>query len=578
MSSRILSLNRGRQADNQRFSTAFAVDAEKVALLEGTLNSDVSDARRQQLLSDPYNCSQFICPWGNMFGFLTRPVVSATPATVCGSWTDTIGQAVPVTVPLATFQGGFTTLASKRDARRYGLVQYPKEPDTILGPAPTGTRNAPAIPASSARLNWDLPEDAADDDHPVIVYLPNFLFVGPGQTALHNGLRTTLADYEDSFHLLNVYLKGCNYAMTNNNGRSVTKGGPLFQAESLADLGEGVTDPFEDLAVTTRLFTQPAYAVPGSVPASEVEAIIKSWSDIVWIHLGGNVDAPLPVPDGGVPRAGGPGADDGPREVQTVTVKEKDFRSYERSQARWRIFPSGDPAPDSEAPTLAVVPELLGDFDAYLRLAAGAQAAEDLQEMVDAAIRTCYSSKNCHEKDVTFRKECITLAFSDRVRTFKLVSNLLVNLSFKNVQDNLGFLQFLTPVTSALAAVAEGDSHARTMVMANSTDSKLLTVACEKSKMYTAGHIETFRHIYEGFCNFRMFLSLVVGPVGDAIVMMDNAGKAFWDAYCRHPWLAVHCYQDVQHIINAFVAVALDTVINRGFLRMGLRYRATLLR
>jgi hypothetical protein len=191
MTSRQLSLSRGKAGITQRFSLAHLPDAPKVLLVRSTYGTGMSEARRTQILADPNYCSQFLCRYGDSFGFLTRPIISATTTEdggqlVVGSFSDTLGQVYPVSLPLDHFLGFFSGLVKRSDAARFNLPVYPKEPDTIQGPPPAaGGRRAVPVEPGMERLNWPLPDDPQEGDEPVIALLPNCLPVGPGQSCDH---------------------------------------------------------------------------------------------------------------------------------------------------------------------------------------------------------------------------------------------------------------------------------------------------------------------------------------------------------------------------------------------------------
>ena len=141
MSISSLALCRGKGGDVQQFSLATVPAPAKVLLLQATLTSGISGARRSQIWADPTNCSQFVCRWNDSFGFFTRPVISQRideddTQWVVGSFTDTIGQVFPVAVPLEDFDGFFTTLVRRGDSARFNLPIYPMQPDSVDGPPP----------------------------------------------------------------------------------------------------------------------------------------------------------------------------------------------------------------------------------------------------------------------------------------------------------------------------------------------------------------------------------------------------------------------------------------------------------
>jgi hypothetical protein len=97
-------------------------------------------------------------------------------------------------------------------------------------------------------------------------------------------------------------------------------------------------------------------------------------------------------------------------------------------------------------------------------------------------------------KDATLEPDNVTLAFSNRLRTFLWLVEPL-NATTKEMASNLlGFLQFLSPDRVALSAVVTADSDAKSLIMANAGNANAQLDASKSSKMYCGGHLTTFRH------------------------------------------------------------------------------------
>jgi len=229
---------------------------------------------------------------------------------------------------------------------------------------------------------------------------------------------------------------------------------------------------------------------------------------------------------------------------------------------------------DLDSPDLTDLSPLKEEFLGYFRMASGASAADELKELARTAVRESNSSPICTSKDVTFDTDAVTLAFSDRIRMFQFVGDHLVSLSKTHAQTNLGILQFLTPVRAPLAQAAEGDAAVKTLVMANASNSASQIDATKNSQMYSGGKVDSFRSLYESVYNFRLLCSLasnnpdrsllVQKLVEHTDILVDLSGKSFWEAYRNHPHLAVHAYQDLQHILSAFVVVAANSTLSKS--------------
>jgi hypothetical protein len=581
MSSRILSLQRGKTGDVQRFSLARPIDPAKAALLQGTLTPGMSYVRRSQVLADPNTCSQFACRWGDSFGFFTRPTISDTvndeeDQLVCGSFTDTIGQVYPVTVTHDKFLGFFTTLVRREDAALFHLAVYPKDPDTIKGP-PTGAGvRAPPIEASNERLNWAGGE--GEGSEAVIVALPNFLPVPPGCTFPHMEPLVSGTSLRDDFPLLEVWRGGVTYCRDNNSDTSVTLGGPMFHLPDLAlgDEDDDPVDPFDPYPVLLDLVAGLTVVPPVSPVFTEVKNHLEEWSEQVWLDLGGRV-----VPDEPIHRVGETEArsTQSTKEIVAAISKEKDFRLFPRTSAKIRIFLAGNQPPTSDTPAIALLAMPKAEFTAYLRQPVAATASDDLKELIRTAIKEARASKFSLSKDVTLRPGTATLAFSDRWRTFDLLYERLFSVSLKHADSTIGLKQFLTPLIEALSLIEEGDSRVQALVRANVTNSSAQIEATKTSRMYSEGLLSTFRHVYEGVCNLRLVLGVMVHDVEASLLvqkltaytdlLMDEAGDTFWCVYKNNPFLAVHAFQDVQHIISAFANVAMDARLYKSVMDGG---------
>jgi hypothetical protein len=111
--SRQLAIQRGKKQDTQSFSSACPINPDTEALLEETLKPSIDVARRFQILHDIKKVTQFSLVWGDRIGYLTRPTLYTgddNVTVVVGSFSDVIGQALPVAIPLDAFHGYFTTL------------------------------------------------------------------------------------------------------------------------------------------------------------------------------------------------------------------------------------------------------------------------------------------------------------------------------------------------------------------------------------------------------------------------------------------------------------------------------------
>jgi len=110
--------------------------------------------------------------------------------------------------------------------------------------------------------------------------------------------------------------------------------------------------------------------------------------------------------------------------------------------------------------------------------------------------------------------------------------------------------------------------------MVNATNSASQINSTKNSQIYTGCKANTFRCLHEMVCNFRLICGLVVVDPNQSLliqklvectdVLVDVSGKSFWGAHCNQANLAIHAYQDLQHILSAFVVVATNSSLTKA--------------
>lgn len=562
MTSRILALRRGKTGDVQHFSKARPANPAAVTLLNATLGG-VNQAFRTQVLSDPNNVYQFICSFGDKVGFFTRPTIIPDGNggfQVLGNFTDSIGEPLPLMVSMAEFQGHFTTLTRVCDAAGFGFATHPITPDLIEGTVVDEQR----IEATLGRLNFTLPENPVPGDYPIIAAIPNFIPVGPGQTAPHLLLADDPMDLWDTFPLLDVYRRGLTYARLNNNSYSVTKGGPLFHPEGLV-IPPGSADPFANLVIHEQVPRVVNALLPTHAMYATGRERLLDWSEAIWIELGSALE-PEPVAASAV--GGGFTPAHFRAAIEPLVSKEKTFTSAGRTMSRYRLLLASAPPPGTD---IATLPDLRDEFKAYVSVSSSATAGDDLRELVRSRLTVANGSHASVDRDVTLEPENITLAFSDRVRCFGWLHEKLISTSHAGAKSSLGLLQLLTPERCALAIVAECDLEAATLLMSNSSSSTAQLDASKASKLYCAGRLTDFRHSYEAVLNFRCLMSVLIEQLSSPMLLqklleyvallVDREGRLFFESNRCHPYLAVHPWQDLQTILSAFCRIAVDSTL-----------------
>ena len=265
--SRQLNIRLGRDGPVQRFSLARTEERLLAEDILATLRASTNTRLRDQTLSDPTKCSQFACRWGDRVGFLTRPVIVERPPTPPLFWVVSLTKSAllcllwsrwrismapsPLWFPVAT-----PTCSTSRPTPKVPTpfadppppAPIPDDDDATVGELP----DAPEpIPGTLGCLHFPLPDPPTPADHPVVIALPTFLPLAPGQSFPLDVDLTQLETYGDAFPLFKTWCAGLRYVMQHNRGISVTLDGPLFHIPDL--ILESGDDPFHGLTVLLQL-------------------------------------------------------------------------------------------------------------------------------------------------------------------------------------------------------------------------------------------------------------------------------------------------------------------------------------
>jgi hypothetical protein len=569
MTSRILALRRGKNGDVQSFSAARPVNPGTAALLRSTLGGSLTPAVRAQILADPGNVTQFAGIFGETAAYLTRPVVTLEVADntfwFVGNVTDTIGEPCPAKLGMPEFASHIVTLVRRGDAIALGLAIHPAAPDTLEGPR---VRGAAAV-ASLERLNFPMPDNPADDDFPVVAALPAFYPIPGGEVFPHLFRLDNAQSFRDTALAFEVWRQGWLYILSHNNGRSVTQGGPLFHLPQF-DLADGVENPFVNLTILGAV--APTMTEQLLAPDSDIfglgRAQFLEFSNNTWVELGSTMAPEPPAPAAAVLPGGGFSIEQFGAVMERFTPKEKTFAQSGRTASRYKLFLAGEPTDGTDC---VIFPELSPDFVKYLGMPNSAIASLELQELFRSRLVLANHSTQSVDKDVTLETGNVTVAFSDRVRTYGFLTDKLVRVTYETARNQLGLLQLLTPDQEALALAAECDQDAAALLMSNSSSSSAMLDASKSSKMYCGGHLRSFEHVYEAVCNFRCmislfylgdFMPLVLSKLMEYVSLLrDRDGRAFFGCYRNSPSLAVHPYQDCQAILSAFARIGTESTL-----------------
>ena len=592
---------RGRSSSTRRYSQARQPNSAIFKTVLETFSNDTLEERREQILRDSAYVAQFACPWNDKVGFLTRPEFTTKDGNtvILGSYSDQIGNVYPVLLSTNQFQGFFTTLVRKDDALEFGLVQHPSPPDTIPGPPPAGnppgaaapsgtsTRRsnrtttaddgsaspAPAAPAappgpvqaSLDRLNFDSPSE--EDQHsPVLVALPVLLPLPPGTTFPENTPFSSPRDtFRTSSRLFEVWLQGYNYVLTHNDGFSVTKGGPLFHLPHFSS-----ADPFSGFTILDKVDAiAPIPVAPFETLGAQCTKTLTLFADDTWWTLGATTTPPSPTPAGGpapAPRA----ADDDehlPSPAQPTSAKEQaQARTAATVAAGYRLAFARLPDPEVDTDLQHVVlPKIHPDFLQVLQSPKPQDACVEFRQFLTGLIALANSSDLALSRDVTLEPSIATLAFVNCARSYHWLDLPLASATKTLVDTMLGFLHLLTPDRQALLAQVSKESSMGPVVLSHVADDKAQFEASKKSTLYIRGRHSSGRDMYHAICNFILLAQAFVDASGSSMLvkklkryadlLTSAPGRRFFDTYRDFPYLSLHIYQDIQHILTIYFQV-----------------------
>ena len=585
MTTRQLYVARGRASDTRHFSKARFPDPTKARLVVETLSNKLDEDRRDQILNDSSICSQFAFPWDSQVCFLTRPeyvsVPGSTSTAVLGSASDRLGNVYPVLVPKVAFQGFFTSLVRKDDAEHFSLAQHPTAPDSIRGPPPPATADdaTPSpVQASTDRLQFPLESD--EDQHsPVIAALPYFLPLPPGCSFPEGtAVDTTPGKFRDDFRLFEVWLQAHRYARLHNSSQSVTQGGPMFLP---ADLKTSQA-PFHGLAIVDKLDTTPTTVSPVGPLGHRCTARLESWADDTWALLGMQAHPITPEKD---PSPGQPQDTDNPSPssghgaLAAPTAKEKaQAKTAATVAAGYRLAFARLPSSDSVDLRHVILPSLQSDFKEVLDSPKPQDACVELKQILTGKLGEANISDLAMSRDVTLEPQICTLSLSNCIRSFHWLDVPLVSTNKGTMETMLGLLHFLTPDHQALLAQVSREVANGPVVLSHVADDKAQLEASTKSRLYTRGRLTSGKDIYHAICNFVLVADLLVdggrsSMLVTKLVRYANAlnsaeGRRFLQTFANHPYLPIHLFQDVQHIITLYFRVAqshsLRTQVKQG--------------
>lgn len=588
--SRLILIRQGRESPTKRFSQAKpTAEPSLVAEIQTSFKPTVDARQRANIRSDPTKCLQFVCVWNDTIGFLTRPEITTTTdgnIIVVGSFSDSIGTAIPVSLPVEDFDGCFTTLVSRADANRFNFAQFPTSPDVLPGPpAPNpeaeGDDHEPLLltEGTRARLNFPIIDGDEEDTQPVIVALPSYPPLTAGQTFPEGFDFNT--NTPTGVPILDAWLGGLRYAKTNNTALSVTLGGPLFHLPSMAIPGNPI--PFGTLSIRPTLPPNPTMLLPQDALYARVRCVIENLSDEFWADLGSTIP-PTPSTQP-TTNSSSPLTAESIRAIvepfattRAISRKELDQTAAAKEVAYiYQLALAAVPDTTEPTPPGMHIPDLHPEFLSALNKSKPVAAAQVLQELMATNLEVASASDKGLDRDVTFDVAQCTTAFANAIRSGHWLVDPLPQTPKTIAQQKLCLIHFLPPVRGTLLASRQREAAQDPLILSHISDDRAQLEASKSSSLYSHGRLESGKDVHLAACNLRLNLLSMISPDSRTPLLIEKL-LAYTDLLTSRPgrlWLETHrldrnipthVFQDAQHILQTFFALAKSTR-----LRVGLR-------
>ena len=404
---------RGKPTAPTRFSLAFKADPEKAERLARTYSTIRNPVARLATLLNQETPHQFLAPArvdGVPTAFLlTRAQLDPSDDTVVlGSLSDDLHQVTPVAISLPHFTSSYTSLFRAQGVAAEALVTFADAPDGLDGPPVDGNR----VEGSMERLNW--PHGDADTDIPVLAAHSTFFPVAPGLhlPASFNILEHTFPD-EAIWQPVKVWQQGLQYAVSTNAGRSVTRGGPLFDVAGFPD------DIFQGHNVLDDILQAEGPAFRSITPLADARAYNLVQSSIQALTNGVHYCIGATIPGAAAGNSTGLSTPiivkaDVP-EVTTRADKEQAAHAKSIGTSWSATCASIDPTSNT-----IVVGTLAAGFLDCLTKSNKTTAIRALRDLVETISKTASAADTRYATMITLKKDDVTSGMVTTIRNFQV--------------------------------------------------------------------------------------------------------------------------------------------------------------
>jgi hypothetical protein len=449
-------LRKGKESPTTLFSATYQFDNTNASQVASTLAAGTDPAMRKAVYVNPTVVSQFLVAADNRLFVVTLPA----PATdnvgnpvIIANMSDTLGQTTPVAYQTTDFERYFTSLVPLAEVEAFFLPVGEENPDDLDGPLtapPVGQESEIRVQEapSMARLNFG-PD--ATGKQPRIVALPVFLPLAQGYTfPSGHPIPEEVPNQAGSLFwaLVEMWRKAILYCITQNEGVSVTRGGPLFDITQISAM------PFT--TTPTVFYVQPpALMLPIHSPQfSQVVTRMQVALEEAYIRLGSNMavaDTPQHAPNVPNPTVGGLAATDMIQLLNTIKQAPVSMADKELAdeaivvENRFRLICARIITSDNPAVPATVVPAVITpEFRSFLQTKSRPSAHRQFCENFETSLHRAASSEDRLSGLVTFQPGSCDEIFTRSLKLGNMLTEPLNHLP-EQAKHKVSVVNFASP-------------------------------------------------------------------------------------------------------------------------------------
>lgn len=278
----------GQTSTKKQYSKCFSKKATTSASLKATFAEDMPHVLRTSLISNVDVSIQTLVVWGDKIVTMTKPFPASNGtggSIYLGSAGDEIGKTNPIGMNAEHFGGQFTGLVPDWMAKDYKLPTCPRPPDVVPGPTSEDDEgNDVSDPPSLHRLKFWINDD--DTSLPKVAVLPVCFPLTKGDPSIppnHPLEEPFPNDVIDACPAVEQWRRSIMHLRDNNDGHSLTAGGPLLEVKELEIPPEWPS--FYNI-LNRPLEPAPWALNPHETQHHNVGIIMKEFDDGVLVKLG----------------------------------------------------------------------------------------------------------------------------------------------------------------------------------------------------------------------------------------------------------------------------------------------------